>query len=302
MKEFSFPSKGAGTIHAYRWEPASAPVAILQLVHGIAEYMPRYDDFAGFLNSKGLLVVAEDHMEHGRSSGTRARLCFEGGWTAAVDDTHELMRLTRQEFPDLPYFLFGHSMGSFMARTLLYRYPEEKLRAAIICGTAWQPSVVLAAGKALCAVEKKRLGPTGHSPMLTRLMFGAYNNHFRPVKTPNDWICSNPDVVARYTADPLCGEEATVSLASDMLTGISMNQKRKNLKAMPKELPILFIAGKSDPVGNMGKGVERTYREFQQIGMQEVSIRLYDGRHEILNEDNHAEIYEDVWSFIRSKL
>ena len=302
MKEFSFPSKGAGTIHAYRWEPASAPVAILQLVHGIAEYMPRYDDFAGFLNSKGLLVVAEDHMGHGRSNGTRARLCFEGGWTAAVDDTYELMRLTRQEFPDLPYFLFGHSMGSFMARTLLYRYPEEKLRAAIICGTAWQPSVVLAAGKALCAVEKKRLGPTGHSPMLTRLMFGAYNNHFRPVKTPNDWICSNPDVVARYTSDPLCGEEATVSLASDMLTGISMNQKRKNLNAMPKELPILFIAGKSDPVGNMGKGVERTYREFQQIGMQEVSIHLYDGRHEILNEDNHAEIYEDVWSFIRSKL
>lgn len=302
MKEFSFPSKGAGTIHAYRWEPASAPSAIIQLVHGIAEYMPRYDDFAGFLNSKGLLVVAEDHMGHGRSSGTRARLCFEGGWTAAVDDTYELMRLTRQEFPDLPYFLFGHSMGSFMARTLLYRYPEEKLRAAIICGTAWQPSVVLAAGKAFCAVEKKRLGPTGHSPMLTKLMFGAYNNHFRPVKTPNDWICSNPDVVARYTADPLCGEEATVSLASDMLTGISMNQKRKNLKAMPKELPILFIAGKSDPVGNMGKGVERTYREFQQIGMQEVSIHLYDGRHEILNEDNHAEIYEDVWSFIRSKL
>lgn len=302
MKEFEYPSKGAGMIHAYRWEPEGVPKAIIQLVHGIAEYMPRYDDFAKFLTSKGFLVVAEDHMGHGRSHGTKAPLYFEGGWTTAVDDTHELMRLTREEFPELPCFLFGHSMGSFIARTFLYRYPEEGLRGAIICGTAWQPSAILSAGRAMCAIEKKRLGATGHSSLLTKLMFGAYNDKFQPVKTPNDWICSDPEVVERYTADPLCGGEATVGLSSDMLSGIAMNQKKENLRAMPKKLPVLFIAGKSDPVGDMGKGVRRSAEEFKKAGMQDVSLTLYDGRHEILNENNRAEVYVDILKFLQDKL
>lgn len=302
MKEFEFPSKGAGMIHAYRWEPDCKPIAIVQLVHGIAEYSPRYDDFAKFLNTKGILVVSEDHMGHGRSHGTKTELLFEGGWTAAIDDTHELMRLTRQDFPEIPYFLFGHSMGSFMAWSFLYRYPKEKLSAAIICGTTWQPAAVLAGGRAMCAIEKLRLGATGHSNLLKKLMFGAYNDHFQPAKTPNDWICSNEDVVARYTADPLCGGDATVGLSADMLCGIAMNQKKKNMDAIPKNLPVLFIAGKLDPVSNMSKGVKQAYAQFRKTGIQDVSMKLYDGRHEILNEDNHMEVYADVWNYLKSKM
>lgn len=302
MKEFEFLSKGAGMIHAYRWEPEGKPIAIVQLVHGIAEHMLRYDDFARFLNSKGVLVIAEDHMGHGKSHGSGADLYFTGGWTAAVEDTYTLQRTVREEFPDLPFFLFGHSMGSFMARTMLYRYPDADLRGAIICGTAWQPAPVLTAGRALCALEAKRLGDKGHSKLMTNLMFGAYNKQFGQPRTPNDWICSNPGVVDRYTADPLCGGEATVGLSRDMLSGIAMNQKNSNLGAMPKELPVLLIAGKSDPVGNMGKGVEKTYRKFLKAGMRNVKLKLYDGRHEILNEDNHAEVYADIWEFMRNLL
>lgn len=302
MKEFEYPSKGGGRIHAYRWEPADAPVAAVQIIHGIAEHMLRYDDFARFLNSKGILVIGEDHMGHGRSIGDGTPLYFEGGWENAADDSYELLRRTRAEFPDLPYILFGHSMGSFLARTLLFRYPDAGLRAAVICGTGWQPAAVLCAGRALCALEKCRVGGKGHSKLLNKLIFGAYNAKFKDAQTPNDWICAKREVVDRYNADPLCGGMATVGLSQDMLGGIAMIQKKSNLRAMPKELPVFLIAGKRDPVGSMGKGVEKTARRFRDSGMTDVTLRLYDGRHEILNEENHATVYADVWEFIRRNL
>ena len=302
MKEFSYPSKGGGRIHAYRWEPQGAPVAVVQIVHGIAEHMLRYDDFACFLNTKGILVVGEDHMGHGRSIGGGTPLYFEGGWENAADDTYELLRRTREEFPDLPYILFGHSMGSFLARTLLFRYPNAGLRGAVICGTGWQPAPILCAGRALCALEKCRVGGKGHSKLLNKLIFGAYNAKFKDAETPNDWICTKREVVDRYNADPLCGGTATVGLSQDMLGGIAMIQKKSNLHAMPKNLPVFFIAGKCDPVGSMGQGVEKTAKRFRDSGMTDVTLRLYDGRHEILNEENHATVYADVWAFIHRNL
>ena len=302
MKEFEYPSCGAGRIHAYCWEPEGKPVAVVQLVHGIAEHMLRYDDFARYLNQQGALVVAEDHMGHGKSTGSGARLYFAGGWRAAVDDTYALLRRTKEEYPDLPYFLFGHSMGSFLTSTILICYPEAGLRGAVICGTGWQPAPVLAAGRAVCAVAKLFVGAKGHSKLLTSLMFGAYNNQFKPVRTPNDWICSDPEVVDRYTADPLCGGDATVGLSNDMLKGIAMIQKKRNLERMDQTMPIFLIAGKNDPVGAMGEGVKKTRKAFADAGMKDVTLQLYEGRHEILNEKNHDEVYADVWHFIEKQL
>lgn len=298
--EFEYSSKGAGSIHAYRWAPEGEPVAVMQLVHGIAEHMLRYDGFARWLNERGVLVVAEDHMGHGKSSGER--MYFSGGWMAAVDDTYALYERTRAQFPQTPYFLFGHSMGSFMARTLLFRYPEMGLRGAIVCGTGWQPTPVLLAGRALCAMEKCRIGDKAHSPLLEKLMFGAYNAKFKDARTPNDWICARRETVERYIADPLCGEPVTVGLAQSLLQGIQMIQKKRNRAAMPKELPVLFIAGKNDPVGNMGKGVMKTAKEFQKTGMNRVTVRLFDGRHEILNEEIAQEVQEEIWDFLEKNL
>lgn len=300
--EFEYASKGAGTIHAYRWAPEGTPIAVLQLVHGIAEHMLRYDEFARYLNGHGVLVVAEDHMGHGRSVGSGAERYFAGGWLSAVGDTYELLRRTKEEFPDLPYFVLGHSMGSFMTRTLLFTYPNAGLRGAVICGTGWQSGATLAAGRTLCALEQLRLGETKPSPLLNNLMFGAFNRKFPDAKTENDWICADPAVVRVYTDDPLCGGSASVGLAREMLRGIGMIEKKKNLAAMPKELPVLFIAGKSDPVGNMGKGVKRSAQAFRDVGMRSVELKLYDGRHEILNERNRGEVYDDVWRFLEKNL
>lgn len=299
MKEFEYLSHGVGQIHAYRWEPQGAVRGVVQLVHGIAEHMLRYDDFARFLTSKGLLVVGEDHMGHGKTTGEGTPLYFEGGWSAAVEDTYALLRQTKEEFPSVPYVLFGHSMGSFLSRTLLYRHADAGLSAAVLCGTGWEPAPVLRAGLALCAAEKKRVGAKGHSPLLTKLMFGTYNAKFPEARTPDDWICSRREVVDRYVADPLCGGEVTVGLAQEMLRGIRANQRPENLAAMPKQLDVLFIAGKSDPVGNMGKGVETTVERFRSAGMERVTWKLYEGRHEILNETIRAQVYTDVWNFVR---
>lgn len=298
MKTDTYPSKGVGSLCTYRWEPSDKPVGVVQIVHGIAEYAARYEEFAQFLTEKGFLVVAEDHMGHGHSVGGMP-LWFSGGWTTAVDDVYALTERTRAEFPDLPYFMFGHSMGSFLTRTLLYRYPQAGLCGAILCGTAWQPLPVLCAGRALCALERRRVGAKGHSKLLTKLIFGAYNAKFPDAKTPHDWICTRREVVDRYAADPLCGGEATVGLSGDMLGGMAENQKRKNLNAMPQELPVLFLAGKSDPVGNMGKGVRKTAERFRASGMRDVTLRLYEGRHEILNEPVRETVRNDIWEFLQ---
>ena len=300
--EFEYSSKGAGTIHAYRWAPEGTPIAVLQLVHGIAEHMLRYDEFARYLNGHGVLVTAEDHMGHGKSVGSGAERYFAGGWLSAVGDIYELLRRTKEEFPSLPYFVLGHSMGSFMTRTLLFTYPNAGLRGAVICGTGWQSGATLAAGRTLCAMEQLRLGETKPSPLLNNLMFGAFNRKFPDAKTENDWICADPAVVQAYTEDPLCGGSASVGLAREMLRGIGMIEKKKNLAAMPMELPVLFIAGKSDPVGNMGKGVKRSAQAFRDVGMKSVELKLYDGRHEILNERNRGEVYDDVWRFLEKNL
>ena len=278
MLEFEFSSHGAGMIHAYRWEPEGQPRGVVQIIHGIAEYVPRYAGFAAFLNARGFLVTGEDHMGHGKSHGTEP--ChFSGGWCAAVDDSMELLRRTQRDYPGVPYFVLGHSMGSFLTRTLLFRYPDAGLRAAVICGTGWQPAPVLAAGLALCGLEKLRLGETGRSKLLANLMFGAYNRKFPDARTPNDWICSDPEVVAKY-----------------------MIQRPANLQRMDKALPVFFIAGRSDPVGNMGRGVEKAAAAFRAAGMQDVACKLYDGRHEILNEKDRQLVYDDVLAFYERHL
>ena len=239
-------------------------------------------------------------MGHGKSTEGKLPIAyFYGGWESAVDDSYALLRKTKGEHPDVPYILLGHSMGSFMTRTLLYRYPDRGIDGVAICGTGWQPGIVLAAGRMLCALEKLRVGDTGHSALLTNLMFGAYNKKFKPNRTANDWICSKEAVVDAYTADELCGFDATVGLARDLLTGVEMNEQPENLDKMNKQLPLLFVSGSKDPVGGMAKGVLRCIDAFKRSGMKDITIKLYpEGRHEMLNERNKAEVYQDILDWL----
>lgn len=294
--DFYFDSCGAGRIHGCRWTPDGEPKAVLQIVHGIAEYIERYDDFAAFLNGLGYLVVAEDHMGHGKSIGKDGvQGYFHGGWFTAVEDTYKLLQTTKAEFPELPYVLFGHSMGSFMTRTILEKHPDSGISACVICGTGWQPRALLAAAIPVCELVCKNDGAQNPSPKLQNLVFGSYNKRVEHPRTEFDWLNRNSKCVDAYIADPLCGFTASAGLLRDMLTGIAYIERPESLAAMRKDLPVFFISGGDDPVGNYGKGVQQAAAAFRKAGMTNVSVRIYPlCRHEILNEINKQEIYEDV--------
>lgn len=305
MREsFTIPSNGIGQLHCCRWMPEGEPKAVLQIVHGIAEYIERYDDFAGFLNGLGYVVVAEDHMGHGQTvdaEGTQGY--FEGGWFTAVSDSYALLRKTKAEYPQIPYVLFGHSMGSFMARTILEVYPDSGIAAAVICGTGWQPRAILPGAIGICQLACKKVGEKNTSDTLQNMVFGGYNKRVEHPRTEFDWLTRDAKVVDAYIAHPSCGFTATTGLLRDLLTGIRFIEQKQNLAKMNKDLPVLFIAGGDDPVGNYGKGVTRAAEEFRKAGMKHVACRLFPlGRHEILNEINRREVYDFTAKWLGEQL
>ncbi len=300
MKEFTFPARNNTSIHCCQWLPEGKVRGVVQIVHGIAEYVARYDELAKVFTDHGFVVVGEDHMGHGGSiSESIPQATFSGGWMAAVSDTYRLLQMTKEEYPDLPYIIYGHSMGSFMTRTLLYTYPQAGLAGAVISGTGWTPKPVVDAGRLVCRLEGKKRGMNNPSPTISKLMFGSYNKGFDNPRTPVDWLSRDEKEVDKYIADPLLGFDASIGLAYEMLGGILMNQKKENLAKMPKDLSVLFVSGDKDPVGANGKGVTKTYEAFKAAGMQDVSIKLYPGgRHEMHNEINRQELHADVLSFL----
>ena len=303
-QDFWFDSQGKGQLHGCRWEPEGTPKAVVQILHGIAEFAARYDDFANYLTGLGYLVVAEDHMGHGKSiEGGSTRGFFHGGWFAAVADSVQLMKDTQESYPDVPYILFGHSMGSFMARTILCQYPDLKLDGAIICGTGWQPTFALPALLKVVDGICKKTGEENPSETLQKMIFGGYNKKVERPRTDFDWLTRDAKIVDAYVAHSLCGFTASCGLLRDMLGGMYYVQQPKNLANMKKYLPVFFIAGGDDPVGPYGKGVRQTAAAFEKSGMINVSTKIYPlGRHEILNEINRLEVYEDVVQWMEKNI
>lgn len=306
ITDFSFPSSaGHCQIHARQWVPDEEPYAgVVQLLHGMAEHIGRYDDFARFLNSHGYIVVGNDHLGHGASVSSPEGLghfADRDGWTHVSNDTRTLQIMTARHFPGLPYFLFGHSMGSFLTRTYLIRFPGT-VDGAVICGTGQMSDGIIRAGKAVAAVEEKRIGIRGKSSLLAAMSIGAYNKQFKPNRTSCDWISVNQENVDRYLADPLCGFDTTVGFFRDLMDGLALIKDPRKLAHMDKKTPVYFIAGGLDPVGENGKGVQKAYDSFRRVGMEDVDLTLYPGlRHEILNEVTKELVYSDVLTWLERK-
>ena len=305
-KEFYFPSSdGVTQIHAAEWLPDGGVRGVYQIAHGVAEYALRYEPFAEFLTEKGFAVVANDHIGHGLSVAEgAARLWFgeKDGWTHVVDDMYALRNLTAQKYPGLPYFLMGHSMGSFLTRTYLIRHPGT-VKAAIIMGTGQQPGFIVAGGKIAANFFGKKYGFDRFNPTVDGLAFGSYNKPFEPKRTDYDWLSANPENVDAYIADPLCGGQATVGLFRDMLGGIGFISKPSNLAQMDKDMPVFFISGAMDPVGDLGKGTTKAYESFRKAGVKDVTLKLYPGlRHEILNEKEKDQVRADILAWVEKHL
>ncbi len=298
MTESTFLSSDGKTQLYYRvYLPEGEPVGIVQLVHGIAEHIARYDAFASFLSDNGYIVAGHDQLGHGKSSINESTLGFfseKDGWEKAVQDIHSLHNILAERFPGKPYILFGHSMGSFLVRTYLIQY-RSGLDGAVISGTGQQSKALVTGGKLMSALEVRRHGPTYKSDLLNNMAFGSYTKKLDNVRTKVDWLSRDASVVDRYVEDPLSGFVPSAGLLHDMMEGIDYISKPKNIARMNKDLPVLFFSGDCDPVGEQGKGVSRAYKAFRKAGMKNVSMKLYKGgRHEMLNEINKDEVYQDI--------
>ena len=306
FKDFTFESStGKNTIRARMCVPDSAPKAVIQIAHGIAEHIERYDDFMEFLATNGFVAVGNDHLGHGKSitkPSEQGIFAEANGWSYVVRDMDRLRDLMRKDYHDLPYIFFGHSMGSFLTRTYLIQHPD-KYDAAILSGTGHQGKALVLGGYAVANMMTKLRGPAGDGKALNDMAFGSYTKRIENPRTPFDWLSVNEENVDKYIADPLCGFIAKVSLYRDMMGGLKFLTDQKNIDKMNKEAPIYFMSGADDPVGDYGAGVEKAYKAFCDAGLHDVSIRLYpNGRHEMLNETNHLEVYQDILNWLNEKL
>lgn len=301
-RDFAFPSKdGVHEIHAveYRDESVEA-IGVLQLIHGMAEYIERYVKVAEYFTARGYIVVGDDHLGHGLTAKEKSDYGYfapQHGDDFIVDDEISLTKLIAEKYPELPYYVLGHSMGSFILRNYLCKN-QTKIQGAIICGTGDQPEVTLLAGKMLAGIMKLFGMERKPNAFLDKIGFGAYNKKTEK-RTAFDWLCTDESVVDAYLADPLCGFLFTTNGFATMFELIHKLHNRAYLAQMDKQLPILFIAGTDDPVGNYGAAVQSVYKLFQDLSMADVDIKLYDGmRHEILNETEKEKVFQDVYQWM----
>lgn len=305
-EDFYFNStSGTTKIHAVRYIPDGKIRAILQISHGMVEYIERYESFALFLNSNGILVTGNDHLGHGKSINSVNDLGYfakDNGNHAVLYDLYQLTRITKEIYPGIPYFLLGHSMGSFYARQYLCEFGQE-LDGAIIMGTGCQPYPLVQTGRLLTSIVALFAGWNYRCNFINNLAFGSYNKHFEPARTSKDWLSKDTDIVDKYVADKYCNFVFTVNAYYNMFTGISRLYNKKLLNGMPKKLPVFFVSGEEDPVGDYGKGVLKAVDMFKNAGMQNIKVKLYPtDRHEILNETDREQVYDDIYSWLHSIL
>ena len=287
------------------YKKADNSKALVVIAHGMAEHKERYEELTDFLALHAYDTLIYDHRGHGESILKSDDLGYFYDETAKgiVEDLSAILKSIKSIDPAKPLYLLGHSMGSFLLRTVLIRHPEMQLAGAVIAGTGWQPEAVLRLGQLICRQQAKSWGAQGVSPLINRLMFGTYNRGLEDAQSRYAWLSRDRQTVQAYEKDPLCGFDCTIGLAGDLLYGLRFIQNPKNLRQMRSNLPVLFVAGDRDPVGNRGRGVQRAYQAFQAAGMKNVTLRLYPAaRHELHNEENKEEFYQDVFAWIQEKM
>ena len=309
-KEAEFLSSNRKTkIHVISWIPEETPKGILQIAHGMVEYIERYDDFARFMAENGYLVTGNDHLGHGASVTKDEDHGYFGhpdGNRHVIDDMHHLREITEGEAAQtygagIPYFMLGHSMGSFLLRQYITMYGEG-LAGGIIMGTGYQSPATLSAGKFLCMILSVAKGWKGRSGIVNNMAIGAYNKQFEPARTPADWLTNDEEIVDKYVSDPWCSFTFTINGYYQMFTGIQAASNKKNIDNIPKDLPLLVVSGANDPVGDNGKGVEKVYDMYRGAGITDLGMKLYEGdRHEILNELDKDTVYSDILDWITER-
>lgn len=304
--EFKLPSKdGIHKLHVVFWKPDKETRGVIQISHGMIEMIERYDEFARYLNDNGFAVIGNDHLGHGLTAGRRedfGYFCRKNMSATVVSDLHRVTRYAKKHYSNVPYFLLGHSMGSFMVRRYIMTYGNE-LTGAIIIGTGRQGAFTLISGKALAAFIRLAKGDRHRSKLLEWCAFHDYLERIKSPRTESDWITRNEKIVDWYRENKYCNFKFTVNGYRTLFEVLTFIQKDQNIENIPRELPLLFLAGGMDPVGNYGKAVNEICCEYKKKGINDVRMKLYpDDRHEILNELDKEQVYSDILRWLENHL
>ena len=296
---------GITDLNGIIWHPTSKkPKAILQIVHGMAEYIERYDALAAFLMSQNILVIGHDHLGHGDSVDIEDPLhgffCEGDSASIVVEDTFQITQYAKSRYPETPLFILGHSMGSFVVRNYLKKY-SHSVNGAILMGSSNRRNDIKMAVKLAKALNT--ISPRTKNPALDKLMFGSFNQQFKPANSPFSWLSKNQTNVETYEKDDKCGFIFTNNGYYTLLTLIDEATKKHWFSTIQRELPILIISGEKDPVGNYGKGPRKLALELSDNYFKDVTLRLYnDLRHEILNEKEALDVTHDIYDWLSHRI
>lgn len=284
-------------VRSWRPQPENTK-AVVQIAHGMAEHSARYAWLANKLNAAGYAVYANDHRGHGQTAVLQNEphgfFAKHQGWKKVVDDLATVTEHAKQQHPDLPIILLGHSMGSHLGQSYLIRYGQN-LSAAMLSGTTGYTGPMRYLGKLVAMVEKIRVGPKGASVLLDNSSYDAFNKPFKPQRTRFDWLSRDPKQVDLYVDDPWCGFSCSPSMWADLLSGIGFNERDANLKQINKALPVYLITGENDTSNGGLPGVEALANRYLKAGIEDVVVKAYpDGRHEMFNELNRADVADDT--------
>lgn len=286
------------------WETEKEPIGVLQIVHGMAEYIDRYDNFAKYMTEHGFNVIGHDHLGHGHSVSDERDYGFfaeENGDKIIIEDMHSVTQYAREKWEELPNFILGHSMGSFCLRQYLTKYSNDVF-GAIIMGTGWIPSAAALLGKTIATNTCKSKGSHTVNPLLIKLTLEPYNKPFAPARTNCDWLSRDEKQVDLYVNDKLCGFDFTAGAYKDFFTILEKIAKNRQLIGMRKSLPILITSGSVDPVGGK-KACEKLNAQYKRCGIDDVTLKLWENdRHEILNELDKSDVYRYIYNWLKSKI
>ena len=302
MREVQFVSSAGEQRTLFLWEGDGAPKAVLHVVHGMAEHIARYRDFAERLNAEGIAVGGADLPGHGpQTSASRlGHFSDRDGMDRVLADVKTTGQMIRDKYPGVKYVLMGHSMGSFIAREYVLRFDSPD--ALVLSGTGHVGAVPSGAARVLSRVISSLAGSKKPSKLLKDIVFSGNNKSFEPARTALDWLSRDEEQVDRYIADPYCGFAFTGGAYQDFFGLLGGLTQLGRLKAMSKHMPVLLLSGEGDPVGGMGKGVKTVAHQFEAAGMKDVSVRLYPGaRHELINELNREEVIGELAEWIIEK-
>lgn len=302
-KNFTFITKDSLKMNMYKWEPKdkNSVKGIINIAHGMAESAIRYKRFARILVDNGFIVYASDHRGHGLTCSNIEDLgyiCDNDGFHTMVEDLKEINNFIKEEKPNLPIIIMGHSMGSFLTQRYIEEYGDT-VNGAIISGTNGNPSLMLNFGIFISGIEMRIRGRKAKSKLLDGMIFGTYNKRIHKNKTRVDWLTRDEEEVEKFINDPYCGTVFTTSFFYDLMKGLKITHKEENLNKIPKSLPILIFSGDADPVGRYGKGVDNLINLYKSLGIKNLHYKIYkDGRHEMLNEINKDEVFEDIINWL----